>query len=130
MATALTTAPTMTPNMALNSAPNTPPALPQSKSPAGGDGANAAAAGTQLARLRGSADALAGFLHVPVSLRVEVPVVALTVGDLFRLEKGSIVSTGQLTGANVPLRVGGRLLAWGEFQVIGEHLAVRVAELA
>jgi flagellar motor switch/type III secretory pathway protein FliN len=114
----------MTPNMALNSAPNTPAALPQSNSP------NAATPGTQLARLRGSADALAGFLHVPVSLRVEVPLVALTVGDLFRLDKGSIVSTGQLTGANVPLRVGGRLLAWGEFQVIGEHLAVRVAELA
>ena len=120
----------MTPNMALSSAPNAAPALPQSNSPAGGDAANAAAAGTQLARLRGSADALAGFLHVPVSLRVEVPVVALTVGDLFRLEKGSIVSTVQLTGANVPLRVRGRLLAWGEFQVIGEHLAVRVAELA
>jgi flagellar motor switch/type III secretory pathway protein FliN len=73
---------------------------------------------------------MAGFLHVPVQLQVEVPVIAMTVGELFRLDKGSLVNTAQLTGANVPLVVGGRLLAWGEFQVIGDRLAVRVAELA
>lgn len=78
----------------------------------------------------GSAGSFASFLHVPVQVQVDVPVVALTVGDLFRLDKGSILNTSQLTGANVPLRVGGRLLAWGEFQVVGDRLAVRVAELA
>lgn len=77
-----------------------------------------------------SADPLAGLSRVPAFLTVEVPVVGLTVRDLFRLEKGSIIATAQSTGANVPLRIGGRLLAWGEFQVAGERLALRVAELA
>jgi flagellar motor switch/type III secretory pathway protein FliN len=114
------------------------PSLPQAAVESAGTVAGAPAAGTQLTRRPGAADGsgepsanpLAGFLHVPVLLQVEVPVIAMTVGDLFRLDKGSIVNTAQLTGANVPLRVGGRLLAWGEFQVIGDHLAVRVAELA
>jgi flagellar motor switch/type III secretory pathway protein FliN len=77
-----------------------------------------------------SADPLSGLSRVPAFLTVEVPVVGLTVRDLFRLEKGSIVATAQSTGANVPLRIGGRLLAWGELQVAGERLALRVAELA
>ena len=77
-----------------------------------------------------SADPLASLTRVPAFLTVDVPVVGLTVRDLFRLEKGSIVVTAQSTGANVPLRIGGRLLAWGEFQVAGERLALRIAELA
>jgi flagellar motor switch/type III secretory pathway protein FliN len=77
-----------------------------------------------------SEDPLAGLLHIPTSVSVEVPIVALTVRDLFRLEKGSILSTSQPTGANVPLRVGGRLIAWGEFQVVDDQLSLRIAELA
>lgn len=69
-------------------------------------------------------------LYVPAAVSVEVPVAGLTVGDLFRLEKGSIVAADQLVVSNVPMRVGGRLIAWGEFQVAGEYLAARVAELA
>jgi flagellar motor switch/type III secretory pathway protein FliN len=30
----------------------------------------------------------------------------------------------------VPLLIGGRILAWGEFQVNGDTLGVRVAEMA
>jgi flagellar motor switch/type III secretory pathway protein FliN len=71
-----------------------------------------------------------GLLHVPTMVSAEVEVVGLTVRELFRLEKGSIVSTAQVSGANIPLYVGGRLVAWGEFQVVGDLLAVRVAELA
>jgi flagellar motor switch/type III secretory pathway protein FliN len=113
------------------------PSLPQASVQSEVGTAGEPSAGTQLTRRAvavspadASIDTLAGFLHVPVLVQVEVPVVAMTVGDLFRLDKGAIVNTAQLTGANVPLRVGGRLLAWGEFQVIGDHLAVRVAELA
>lgn len=69
-------------------------------------------------------------LGIPAAIFVEAPVEGLTVRDLFRLKEGSIVGTSQLSGGNVPLRVGGQLIAWGEFQVAGERLAVRVAELA
>ena len=69
-------------------------------------------------------------MDVPALLSVEVEVVALTVRELYRLEKGSIVTTSQSSGANVPLRAGGSLLAWGEFQVVNDRLAIRVAELS
>ena len=69
-------------------------------------------------------------MDVPAVVSVEVAVVDLTVRELYRLKNGSIVTTTQSSGANVPLRVGGTLLAWGEFQVVNDHLAVRVAELS
>ena len=68
-------------------------------------------------------------LRVPAVISIEVGIVGLTVRELFRLEKGSIVATSQSSGANVPVLVGRRLIAWGEFQVTGELLAVRIAEL-
>ena len=69
-------------------------------------------------------------LRVPAVISIDVPVVALTVRELFRLEKGSVVASSHSSGANVPLFVGRQLIAWGEFQVVGEQLAVRVADLA
>ena len=79
--------------------------------------------------LPGMNDPFASFMHIPAPLTVEVPVIALTVRDLFRLEKGSIVTTSQPAGANVPVHIAKALVAWGEFQVFGEKLAVRLAEL-
>lgn len=79
--------------------------------------------------LPGVNDPFAAFMHIPAPLTVEVPVIALTVRDLFRLEKGSIVTTSQPAGANVPIHIAKALVAWGEFQVFGEKLAVRLAEL-
>ena len=69
-------------------------------------------------------------LRVRATLSVEVPVVQLTVRELYCLVAGSVVATGSASGENVPLRAGGRLIAWGEFQVIGDQLALRIAELA
>jgi flagellar motor switch/type III secretory pathway protein FliN len=74
-------------------------------------------------------DPFAPFLHIHAPVTVEVPVVALTVRELFRLEKGSVVATSQSAGANVPVQIAGTLIAWGEFQVFSEKLAVRLAEL-
>ena len=92
------------------------------------DGAPAAEARASLAQRLDLGRA--GLLDIVAAICVEAPVEGLTVRHLFRLGKGSIVGTSQLSGGNVPLRVGGQLLAWGEFQVAGERLAVRVAELA
>lgn len=75
-------------------------------------------------------DPLAAVLLVPTTLSVEVQIGKLNVRELFRLEKGSVVASVQAAGANVPLYVGKKLIAWGEFQVVGENLALRVAELA
>jgi flagellar motor switch/type III secretory pathway protein FliN len=67
---------------------------------------------------------------VPALVSVHVPVAHLTVRELFRLGQGSILVTSQASGANVPLCVGAKVLAWGEFQVVGDNLALRIAELA
>lgn len=69
-------------------------------------------------------------LHVLTPLTVEARVRGLTVRDLYRLEEGSIVAADLLVVSNVPIRAAGALIARGEFQVTGDHLAVRVAELA
>jgi flagellar motor switch/type III secretory pathway protein FliN len=69
-------------------------------------------------------------LSVTAMVSVEVPIVGLTVRELFRLEKGFIIASSQFSTANVPMIIGGKLVAYGEFQVVGENLALRVAELA
>jgi flagellar motor switch/type III secretory pathway protein FliN len=81
------------------------------------------------AALPASSDPFAPFLHIPAAIVVEAPVIALTVRDLFRLEKGSVVASSQPSGANVPVHIASTLIGWGEFQVFGEKLAVRLAEL-
>lgn len=91
--------------------------------------ATASAAPVLAPVLPGPNDVFAGFLHIPAPVSVEVPVVALTVRDLFRLETGSIVTTSQSAGSNIPVQIAKTLVAWGEFQVFGDKLAVRLAEL-
>lgn len=61
---------------------------------------------------------------------VLVAVPNLTVRDLFRLEVGSVLATAHLSGTNVPLMIGRRTIAFGEFQVSGDTLGLRVAEMA
>jgi flagellar motor switch/type III secretory pathway protein FliN len=75
-------------------------------------------------------DPWSGLLHISTSIAIDASIVGLTVRELFRLEKGSIVATRQPVGSNVPVHAGGSLIGWGEFQVVGDRLAVRVAELA
>lgn len=75
-------------------------------------------------------DAWSGLLHVSTAVAIDASVAGLTVRELFRLEKGSIVATEQPVGSNVPVHAGCALIGWGEFQVVGDQLAVRLAELA
>jgi len=70
------------------------------------------------------------FGWLPCQLSLEVPVVRFTIGDLLRLNKGTIVETACLSTSDIPLRANGLLIAWTEFEVIGNRLAVRITELA
>jgi len=91
---------------------------------------------TQIANLTPSLAAASGpdpwpeMLRVRATLSVEVSIKHLTVRELYCLDVGSVVASGAASGENVPLLAGGRLIAWGEFQVIGDLLALRIAELA
>jgi len=70
------------------------------------------------------------FGWLPCQLSLEVPVTRFTVGDLLRLNRGSVVETACAYTSDVPLRANGLLIGWTEFEVIGNRLAVRITELA
>jgi flagellar motor switch/type III secretory pathway protein FliN len=62
-------------------------------------------------------------------LSVEVPIPHFTVGQLLALAPGVILDTYHEEGSHVPVMVNGQMIAWGEFDVVGEILAIRLTEL-
>ena len=76
------------------------------------------------------ADPWARVEALPCLLTVEVPVPGFTVSDLVHLERGRIIATRWTVGQDVPLRINGELIAWSEFEVVQDRLAVRLTELA
>jgi flagellar motor switch/type III secretory pathway protein FliN len=75
-------------------------------------------------------DGVDSFGWLPCELTLEIPVPSFTVGNLIKLEKGSIVETALHHTSDIPLRANKQLIAWTEFEVVGDNLAVRVTELA
>lgn len=71
----------------------------------------------------------AAVLSLPCELTVELPIPGFKVADLFRLQARTILESQWHAGEDVPLRVGGQLIGWGEFEVVNNHLAVRITEL-
>jgi flagellar motor switch protein FliN len=67
---------------------------------------------------------------LPCLLTIEIPLPGFTVADLFHLERGRIVAGDWTVGQDVPLRINDELIAWSEFEVVQNHLAVRLTELA
>jgi len=67
---------------------------------------------------------------LPCLLTVEISAPGFTVADLVGLERGRIVATRWTVGQDVPLLVNGELIAWSEFEVVQNLLAVRLTELA
>lgn len=62
-------------------------------------------------------------------LSVEVPIQHFTVRQLLDLAPGVILDTRYEEGSHVPVIVNGQLIAWGEFDVVEEVLAIRLTEL-
>lgn len=54
---------------------------------------------------------------------------SFTVGDLLKLQPGSLVHTGCHQSSDLPLNVNNILMAWTEFEVVGERLAARITDL-
>lgn len=85
------------------------------------------AAGTYAAAKPPSAEEMLPWL--PCTLALEVPLVDFTVGHLLKLQPGSLVQTGCHQSSDLPLNVNGVLMAWTEFEVVGERLAARITDL-
>jgi len=62
-------------------------------------------------------------------LSVEVPIPHFTVRKLLALAPGVILDTYHEEGTHVPVMVNGQMIAWGEFDVTGDILAIRLTEL-
>ena len=69
-------------------------------------------------------------LWLPCRLTVDLRLREFTVGDVLRLDGQSVVDGHWNQNADVPIMVNGHLIAWAEFEVVGERLAVRVTRLA
>jgi flagellar motor switch protein FliN/FliY len=63
-------------------------------------------------------------------LTIEISVPGFTVADLVHLEPGRVIATLWTVGQDVPFRINGELIAWSEFEVVQNRLAVRLTELA
>lgn len=68
--------------------------------------------------------------RMAMRLDVMVKVRSFCVRDLLALERGAIVETEHDHTHDVPVRCGGAPLAWAEFEVVNEGLAVRLTRLA
>ncbi len=66
---------------------------------------------------------------LPCTLALEVSVVGFTVGSLLKLMQGALVRTSCHQSSDIPLQVNGVLMAWTEFEVIGDRLAARITDL-
>jgi flagellar motor switch/type III secretory pathway protein FliN len=69
-------------------------------------------------------------MDLPCQLAVDVPLPQFKISDWLRLQRESVIDSHCPVSADVPLRANGVLIAWTEFEVVGDRLAVRVTELA
>ncbi len=67
---------------------------------------------------------------LPCMLALDVPVIGFTVRSLLELAPGTVLETNCHQSMDIPLRVNGLLMAWTEFELVGERLAARITDLA
>jgi flagellar motor switch/type III secretory pathway protein FliN len=69
-------------------------------------------------------------LGLPCEFIVDLPVPGFKIADLLKLRAGAVINAHWRVGQDVPMRLNGTLVGWGEFEVMGNSLAVRLTELA
>ena len=67
--------------------------------------------------------------QIPVEIDVAVPIRKFRVRNLLALATGQVIATRWLDGEDMPLAARGAQLAWTEFEVIDQKLAVRITRL-
>ena len=67
--------------------------------------------------------------RLPVEIDVAVPVRGFRVRNLLTLTAGSVIASKWVNGDDLPLATRGAQLAWTEFEVIDQLLAVRITRL-
>jgi flagellar motor switch/type III secretory pathway protein FliN len=68
--------------------------------------------------------------YLPCRLNAHIPVRGFTMGDLMRIEVGSIVDSGMAVETDLDVSVNGAQVGCGKLDLTEEKLAVRLTELA
>lgn len=68
--------------------------------------------------------------RLPVVLTVCVPLSGFKVKDLLQLQKGQLIRSDWSATEDVSVKAGRTQLAWSEFEVVDDAMAVRIARLA
>jgi flagellar motor switch protein FliM len=68
--------------------------------------------------------------RLPVILEVKIPLSGFKVSDLLNLRCGQTIESAWAATEEVPLKAGALQLSWGEFEVVGERMALRLTRLA
>jgi flagellar motor switch/type III secretory pathway protein FliN len=69
-------------------------------------------------------------LDLRCDLTVDLAMPDFKIADLLKLRPGAVIDAHWRVGQDVPLRLNGTLVAWIEFEVVVDRLAVRLTELA
>lgn len=67
--------------------------------------------------------------NIEVKLTVEVGGTKISIGNLLKLNDGSVVELDRLAGEHLDILVNGTLLARGEVVLVGERLGIRFSEI-
>ncbi|HTQ60216.1 MAG TPA: FliM/FliN family flagellar motor C-terminal domain-containing protein [Candidatus Solibacter sp.] len=66
---------------------------------------------------------------LPCLFSVDLPVHLFTVRALLTLEPGVILETRYASSADVPVVVNSQRIGWAEFEVVEQHIGIRITEL-
>jgi flagellar motor switch/type III secretory pathway protein FliN len=76
-----------------------------------------------------SLDQIGDFEKVPMTLEADLDCGTLSMGALLALKTGSIIRSSRPAGDNIDLRVGGKLVGYGEIIANENMMAVRVTNI-
>jgi flagellar motor switch protein FliN/FliY len=68
--------------------------------------------------------------RLPVVLTTRIPLSAFRVRDLLQLQQGQLIRSDWSTTEDIPVKIGRVQLAWSEFEVVEESMAMRLTRLA
>lgn len=74
-------------------------------------------------------DRWAGVATLPCTLTADLSIPHMTIADLLALEVGGVIDSRCPEGSPVPVWVNAVLVAWAEFEVMGNHLGLRITEV-
>ncbi len=69
------------------------------------------------------------FAWLPCRVSLEVPVPRFTVKDLLGLSNGQVIQSSTSAGEDIPLHVNEVSLGRGQFEAVGDRMAVRITEI-